>query len=79
MPKLRNGSKGTIQTRALSIASPAFCHWATALNMNRRFLEQILINAIYFGRPLRGMLKNIPKSENYGSGSVGPRLTLKNK
>ena len=32
MPKLRNGSRGRIRTRALSIASPAFHHWATALH-----------------------------------------------
>ena len=37
MPKLRNGSKGRIRTRALSIASPAFYHWATALHNTIRW------------------------------------------
>ena len=32
MLKLRNGSKGRIRTRALSIANLAFYHWATALH-----------------------------------------------
>ena len=33
MPKLRNGSKGVIRTRPLSIACPAFYRWATAIHV----------------------------------------------
>ena len=33
MPNLRNGSKGRIQTRALSIVSPAFYRRATVLQL----------------------------------------------
>ena len=32
LAKLQNGSKGRIRTRALSIASPAFYHYATTLH-----------------------------------------------
>ena len=39
MPNLRNGSKGKIQTRHMSIASPTFYHWTTPLHTMRQTLR----------------------------------------
>ena len=47
MPKLRNGSKCRIQTRALSIASPAFYHRATALHTSWPCMHVILLLCTY--------------------------------